>query len=297
MRRSEIDRQFDAIVDFAEVEQFLDTPVKRYSSGMYVRLAFAVAAHLNPEILVVDEVLAVGDVQFQKKCLGKMGEVAREGRTILFVSHNMGAVTAMCQKALLLKNGTVLQMGPVDEIKDLYLSSLAASTATEASKNLNRTNRPISSTTHDFTVKSVELLDENGNSLTRLMIGDGMIVRITYHSNSKIVAPAFMISIRDRQRVELVRLSTMPISGYYIDCIDGTGVVELFINKLPFTGGTYHLDIGVGRANVERFLLAEEALTFVIEPSNVYGSGFELDNTKGLCALEHQWRHIHSAQE
>src|SRR5579859_915879 len=96
MRRSEIRRQFDAIVDFAEVEKFLDTPVKRYSSGMYVRLAFAVAAHLDPEILIVDEVLAVGDAQFQNKCLGKMGEVARSGRTVLFVSHNMAAIRQLC---------------------------------------------------------------------------------------------------------------------------------------------------------------------------------------------------------
>src|SRR5205085_430973 len=102
MRRDEVRRKFDAIVDFAEIEQFLDTPVKHYSSGMYVRLAFAVAAHLNPEILVVDEVLAVGDVAFQKKCLGKMGEVSRGGRTVLFVSHNMAAIENLCSRAVVL---------------------------------------------------------------------------------------------------------------------------------------------------------------------------------------------------
>ncbi len=100
MRRSEIDRKFDEIVAFAEIERFLDTPVKRYSSGMYVRLAFAVAAHLEPEILLVDEVLAVGDAAFQKKCLGKMGDVARDGRTVLFVSHNMVAVQTLCRRAI-----------------------------------------------------------------------------------------------------------------------------------------------------------------------------------------------------
>jgi lipopolysaccharide transport system ATP-binding protein len=108
MRREEIKRQFDAIVDFSEVEQFLDTPVKRYSSGMYVRLAFAVAAHLNPEILIVDEVLAVGDAEFQKKCLGKMGEAAKGGRTVLFVSHNMGAVVQLCKRALILESGALI---------------------------------------------------------------------------------------------------------------------------------------------------------------------------------------------
>ena len=111
MRRAEIDRQFDEIVAFAEIERFLDTPVKRYSSGMYVRLAFAVAAHLEPEILLVDEVLAVGDAAFQKKCLGKMGDVAKEGRTVLFVSHNMMAVKSLCRDGVLLRAGTVSCIG------------------------------------------------------------------------------------------------------------------------------------------------------------------------------------------
>lgn len=122
MRRSEIQRQFDAIVDFAEVEQFLDTPVKRYSSGMYVRLAFAVAAHLNPEILIVDEVLAVGDAQFQAKCLGKMKDVSQqEGRTVLFVSHNMLAVQTLCQTAIFMQGGIVVEAGQARPILERYL--------------------------------------------------------------------------------------------------------------------------------------------------------------------------------
>ena len=125
MKKSEIARQFDAIVDFAEIEQFLDTPVKRYSSGMYVRLAFAVAAHLNPEILIVDEVLAVGDVRFQKKCLGKMHDVAeQEGRTVLFVSHNMAAMENLCNKALLMNGGRLLRRGNTGPIISHYLETL-----------------------------------------------------------------------------------------------------------------------------------------------------------------------------
>src|SRR5881296_2930246 len=120
MKRAEIERRFDEIVAFAEVEQFIDTPVKRYYSGMYLRLAFAVAAHLEPEILLVDEVLAVGDADFQKKCLGKMGDVARTGRTILFVSHNMGAVTSICERAILLGGGHVLQDGPSHQVVNTY---------------------------------------------------------------------------------------------------------------------------------------------------------------------------------
>ncbi len=122
MKRAEILRNFDAIVEFAEVEKFLDTPVKFYSSGMYVRLAFAVAAHLEPEILIVDEVLAVGDAAFQKKCMGRMGSVAREGRTILFVSHNMGVIETMCSKAYWLEKGQVKRLGAAHEVVQQYLA-------------------------------------------------------------------------------------------------------------------------------------------------------------------------------
>jgi ABC-type polysaccharide/polyol phosphate transport system ATPase subunit len=121
MKRTEIDRKFDDIVKFSEVEKFLDTPVKRYSSGMYVRLAFAIAAHLEPEILIVDEVLAVGDAQFQKKCLGKMKDVSERGRTVLYVSHNMKTVEALCDRTVLLEQGRIAKVGPTSEVTQYYL--------------------------------------------------------------------------------------------------------------------------------------------------------------------------------
>jgi lipopolysaccharide transport system ATP-binding protein len=121
MSKKEIDRKFDDIVKFSEVEKFLDTPVKRYSSGMYVRLAFAIAAHLEPDILIVDEVLAVGDAQFQKKCLGKMKDVSEGGRTVLYVSHNMKTVEALCERTVLLDNGMVTKIGPTSEVTQFYL--------------------------------------------------------------------------------------------------------------------------------------------------------------------------------
>src|SRR5207247_11405608 len=126
MSREEIKRKFDEIVAFAEVEPFLDTPVKRYSSGMYVRLAFAVAAHLEPEILIVDEVLAVGDYEFQRRCLGKMNEVAHCGRTVLFVSHNMAAIEELCPRSLLLRQGSVERQGPTGAVIAHYLASKTA---------------------------------------------------------------------------------------------------------------------------------------------------------------------------
>jgi lipopolysaccharide transport system ATP-binding protein len=131
MTRAEIRRKFDEIIAFAEIEKFIDTPVKRYSSGMYVRLAFAVAAHLEPEILLVDEVLAVGDASFQKKCLGKMGDIQRDGRTILFVSHNMSAVRTLCSRGILLDDGRVQVEGEISSVIDVYLSSTLDSQTAE----------------------------------------------------------------------------------------------------------------------------------------------------------------------
>jgi ABC-2 type transport system ATP-binding protein/lipopolysaccharide transport system ATP-binding protein len=129
MARSEIDRQYDAIVDFSGVERFLDTPVKRYSSGMYLRLAFAVAAHLQADIMVVDEVLAVGDAEFQRKCLGKMADIERAGRTVVFVSHNLDAIQRLCPRSVWLEQGRVALSGPTPEVLDAYLSSGQAAVA------------------------------------------------------------------------------------------------------------------------------------------------------------------------
>lgn len=155
MTRSEIRRKFDQIVAFAEVERFLDTPVKRYSSGMYVRLAFAVAAHLEPEILIVDEVLAVGDMQFQEKCLGKMHDVARSGRTVLFVSHSLPAVRSLCTQGMLLRQGQLAASGPVDLVVQAYLQDLQPT-------NVDRTvwcHTPVAGT--DAHVARVELGQAN----------------------------------------------------------------------------------------------------------------------------------------
>jgi len=156
MKKREIDARFDEIVAFSEIEQFIDTPVKRYSSGMYVRLAFAVAAHLEPEILLVDEVLAVGDAQFQKKCLGKMGDVAKEGRTVLFVSHNMPSLLNLCSRGVLLKDGQVETIGGIDEVVGQYLGS----------QRLLGVGRRQDDPEKDWCIRSVEV-GRNGQTLFR----------------------------------------------------------------------------------------------------------------------------------
>jgi lipopolysaccharide transport system ATP-binding protein len=176
MGRSEIRKKFDEIVAFAEVEKFLDTPVKRYSSGMYVRLAFAVAAHLEPEILIVDEVLAVGDAQFQKKCLGKMEDVSRnEGRTVLFVSHNMQAVNNLCRKGIYLVNGNVAMIGDIEGTIDYYLHQ------NESLKSLSEVKLQIEKikTDKDFKLKKISLFQDNNEVMSN--VGNGKDLQIDVH--------------------------------------------------------------------------------------------------------------------
>lgn len=172
MRKAEIDRKFDEIVAFSEVEKFIDTPVKRYSSGMYVRLAFAVAAHLEPEILLVDEVLAVGDVAFQRKCVGKMGDVSKEGRTILFVSHSMGTVKSLCSRTILLKNGEVALEGDTSDVVSAYLE-----------EGLSQENSVVAFEDNPKTplfIRRVAVTDENGVPTRRFHLSSQICVEIDY---------------------------------------------------------------------------------------------------------------------
>ena len=174
MHRAEIKRKFDEIVEFAEVEKFLDTPVKRYSSGMYVRLAFAVAAHLEPEILIVDEVLAVGDAQFQKKCLGKMQEVSQGGRTVLFVSHNMDAVNRLCGSAVLLEQGLVVNAGKCSDVIARYLSG---GSETLSFRDWKMNERPGNQTARLISIQ----IEDNSRNLTRdFDVRQEIVISMTY---------------------------------------------------------------------------------------------------------------------
>jgi lipopolysaccharide transport system ATP-binding protein len=176
MRRHEIQRKFDDIVDFSGVRAFIDTPVKRYSSGMYVRLAFAVAAHLEPEILVVDEVLAVGDAAFQKQCLGKMQEVSRTGRTILFVSHNMQAVTRLCSRALLLADGRIVEDGPSERIVARYLSSELGTQARRQWK----ADDPAAPGNDWIRLREVRVVDEHGATVDSIDVRRRVGIEIAF---------------------------------------------------------------------------------------------------------------------
>ena len=176
MTRVEIKRKFDEIVEFAEVEKFLDMPVKRYSSGMYVRLAFAVAAHLEPEILLVDEVLAVGDAAFQRKCLGKMEQVAGAGRTVLFVSHNMAMIQNLCDRTLLLDHGRLGTIGPTRDVIEAYMSEIGALARTHLGDRTDRTGA------REIICTAIEIFDHRGQPVPNAMSGHPLVVRIHYES-------------------------------------------------------------------------------------------------------------------
>jgi lipopolysaccharide transport system ATP-binding protein len=238
MSRAEIRKKFDEIVAFAEVERFLDTPVKRYSSGMYVRLAFAVAAHLEPEILVVDEVLAVGDADFQKKCLGKMNEVSsRDGRTVLFVTHNMGIVTSLCPNVIWLDRGSICELGPAREVIDQYMSRRVADI--DRLVPLNDVPRRFR---HDgrLRIQSLEWLSE-----LPLRHGEPVKARIRFATESPVSAVTIGIGFSLGDGTRLLTYETDFQDGFRPDFSEpGTFSVEATIGALPLGPDVYNVDVG-----------------------------------------------------
>lgn len=191
MKRTEIERKFDEIVAFAEVETFLDTPVKHYSSGMYVRLAFAVAAHLEPEILLIDEVLAVGDVAFQNKCLGKMGEVAKHGRTVVFVSHQMGAIAQLCGKALLLNQGAIVKEGDTQRVIDYYMNEVSSGTSGGFTAS--------SQSDKDIFITRAQALDSEGKTKSYFSHKEPIVIAITCKINRWLPNSIMGFFVRDHR--------------------------------------------------------------------------------------------------
>ena len=247
MKRSEILRDFDAIVAFAEIEKFLDTPVKRYSSGMYVRLAFAVAAHLTPEILIVDEVLAVGDAEFQKRCLGRMSEVARSGRTVLFVSHNLHAVENLCERAILLSGGVIEREGATAEVLAHYLSMRSGESLWDFRDLAEREGSGRAKIT------SVELLSADGrDAKTTLVYGESFRFRIRYEARERIQGPAFGIALLSLWDQRIFMTSTDE-AGLSIETIEGEGFVDCLVMSPNILPGRYKLEVWVSDIPGVRF--------------------------------------------
>ena len=235
MRKANIDKKFDEIVAFAEIEKFLDTPVKRYSSGMYVRLAFAVAAHLEPEILLVDEVLAVGDVAFQRKCLGKMENVSSEGRTIIFVSHNMGSIKGLCNRAIWLHAGVIEADGASKDIVPQYLESTA--------NGLLQPTQQTGLDYQDMVIERVVLKNEKGEITTNFKHGSDIIVEIQYRAFKRIPKPYFWIGIGS------LFGANMLLDGLRPEHIDGKGTISCTFKGLNLLPQSYSVNVGARNHN------------------------------------------------
>jgi len=290
MSRAEIDRKFDEIVAFAEIEKFIDTPVKHYSSGMGLRLGFAVAAHLEPEILVVDEVLAVGDAQFQKKCLGKMSEVAGEGRTVLFVSHNMAAVNHLCSSGILLNNGLVSAIGAVEGVVSQYLNSHAGGRgASRLEDQADRTGNGL------IRLTEIALLDALGTEVQEIRAGAPAVFAIRYKAISSEAQNRVTFTLRVEEALGqyLFSLSTR-FTGDDFDAIPTEGTVVCRVPSMPLVAGRYRVYVSVYVADTRADAI-EGAMEFDVTEADVFGTGrFPTKSKHGAFFVEHSWELQHS---
>ncbi len=287
MTRVEIKRKFDEIVAFADVEKFLDTPVKRYSSGMYVRLAFAVAAHLEPEILVIDEVLAVGDAAFQKKCLRKMGDVAQEGRTVLFVSHNIASVLQLCGRGILLERGTVTQTGSARQVADHYLQDAAYGRNREV--DLSKRRRRVSLVDSPFRIMKVSLLGGSDQLIYR--IGELLQFEICF------LCDAVLADLRVGLGINTItgqRLCTFHSPAGFSPARDGMGRLILSVATDCLKPGTYTVHVGARSGKVD-YDEVPDVTSFEVCLLTTEGCSDDDDNF-GFVSVEHSWAQGGSVQ-
>lgn len=241
MTRAEIQSKLEEIIAFSGVEKYIDTPVKRYSSGMYVRLAFAVAAHLEPEILVVDEVLAVGDAEFQKKCLGKMGDVAQRGRTVLFVSHNMAAVRSLCARAVRLHSGTLVEDGASEEVISHYLGAGAG--AYRLAGSLQEV--PRRSDIPGLRFCSYSLLDSAGNAIEAVRLGDPLIVRVVCQAARPVRGVAFGINWFDETGYVINRTTNRTLNMADLEFTTGQAIIDVRYDEVCLLPGAYRVGLAL----------------------------------------------------
>ena len=285
MAKREIERKFDEMVDFAEVEKFIDTPVKRYSSGMYLRLAFAVAAHLDPEILVVDEVLAVGDAAFQKKCLGKMGEVAREGRTVLFVSHNFEAVRSLCSRCLLLKQGQLMK----DSLPEICIESISASLR----GSYSAFKYDLETWRKDAKVplpSSVEIRGVNKSADETITFDDDILATLVLDSPI-LLDHTFMFQILTETGMHI-------FNSFYRDDTNNsplepgtTTQVSVVIPRQFLSEGIYEASFGYMLPNSELFWLTRNTWFDVIDLNSYRNSGINVKRT-GIVSMILPWHNL-----
>jgi lipopolysaccharide transport system ATP-binding protein len=273
MTRVEVRNRFDEIVAFAGIEKFIDTPVKRYSIGMYARLAFAVAAHLEAEILVIDEVLAVGDAEFQQRCLNRMSTVASSGRTVLFVSHNLAAVSALTRRAIVLRSGKLIFDGPVQSALALYTSNAAGAAQPQ---NWGRGS--------DATLVSAELLDDQGNRTDVLESGSSVRVRVVVDTTGM---PGMCIELRVRDELGLpvAFYSTGTFSQVNLPTVTGRFECVIVLAPLLLAAGQYSIDLESAHTNVHTDHRVESALRFVVDRCSPDNGSFNFRQAQGSGSL------------
>ncbi len=289
MTRAEIRRRFDEIVAFAEIEKFLDTPVKRYSSGMYVRLAFGVAAHLEPEILLVDEVLAVGDAAFQRKCLGKMGDVSRQGRTVIFVSHNMAAIRSLCERVVLLKDGRPHAIGLPDDIVARYMADGAECEGVSLG---DRRDRLGNGKVH-LTRLSINGLDSS--AFSGVCSGDAVRFDLDYATDGTLARPSFHIAVYDQFGAQVIHLSSR-VTGLVIDRLGAAGRATCVIPRLPLPPQRYQVNVAVLQEQ-EILDKVERVFHLDVTEGDFYRSGDTSSLTWAKFLVEHDWEHSSEKQE
>lgn len=279
MHRQEIKRKFDEIVAFSEIEDFLDTPVKRYSSGMYMRLAFAVAAHLEPEILLVDEVLAVGDAAFQRKCLGKMGEVAREGRTVLFVSHNMASIVSLCDGVVLLESGSVRCQGNPRDIVGRYLNTVTSLESIPLGKRADRGG--------DGSARITSVKIEGLDSDRIIRSTSQLKITIGYEGTQRLRRPRFVVSVYDYTETGIFSLDSDSAGGLP-DVLPAEGTVKCTTGPINLTAGKCYVNLGLLRGGIQADYV-NRATNFNVVSDDFYGTGKMPPRNWVLCLIKNQW--------
>jgi lipopolysaccharide transport system ATP-binding protein len=285
MSKAEIKRKFDEIVDFSGVDKYIDTPVKRYSSGMYVRLAFAVAAHLESEILIVDEVLAVGDSEFQKKCLGKMKDVSTgEGRTVLFVSHNMAALENICTHALVLKNGAVaFEKGIAKAGIDFYNQTIVGELV-----NTQFIDRKDRIGNGDLLFTGLTFHDEIGNIIELPVSGKVTLIRLHFQCKKSVRMVSAAISFNSLSRESRFLLWSELLDADYKN-VDGKGYFECKIEKFPLSPGRYLLNVFAKTEGGEILDWIQDALYLDVENGDFYGTGRNITTGNNSVLIDHSW--------
>lgn len=291
MRTAEIGRRFDEIVAFAEVEQFVDTPVKHYSSGMYLRLAFAVAAHLDPEILLVDEVLAVGDLEFQKKCIGKISDVARGGRTVLFVSHNMVTVQRLCSSAVLLERGQIAQLGPAGEVVARYVAQSDGSAAPADFRPGSRSG------TGWARVVGMRMLDEYGRAVgavpcdADLRFEVDLALRDAVSSGASLRGLVLELGICSALGQPILSLMNVDDSGVELPAASSCRV-QVRLPGPTFVPGRYSVNVFLGLPYLQHVDEVLDAVRFDILPPRKPWRPYELYESRGLVCRRAEWQHV-----